>query len=87
MLTVAINIGTNLPSVASRNGQAAFLFLLTCAIAQPLRLSYNQTVYIAVSYTIVSTLVSLAAVYFELLGSTEWLYQQHLIQHHSATEY
>src|SRR5690606_4442208 len=29
LLTVAINTGTNIPSVATPNGQAAFLFLLT----------------------------------------------------------
>lgn len=29
MLAVAINTGTNLPSVVTTNGQAAFLFLLT----------------------------------------------------------
>ncbi|MBN0847359.1 sodium/proton antiporter, partial [Pseudomonas aeruginosa] len=33
MLAVAINTGTNLPSVATPNGQAAFLFLLTSALA------------------------------------------------------
>jgi len=31
VLAVAINTGTNLPSVATPNGQAAFLFLLTSA--------------------------------------------------------
>ena len=33
MLALAINTRTNLPSVARPNGQAAFLFLLTSAIA------------------------------------------------------
>ena len=32
-LVIAINTGTNLPSVATPNGQAAFLFLLTSALA------------------------------------------------------
>lgn len=32
MLAVAINTGTNLPSVATPNGQAAFLFLLTSTL-------------------------------------------------------
>jgi NhaB family Na+:H+ antiporter len=40
-LAVAINTGTNLPSVATPNGQAAFLFLLTSAIAPLIRLSYG----------------------------------------------
>ncbi len=36
-LAVAINTGTNLPSVATPNGQAAFLFLLTSSIAPLVR--------------------------------------------------
>src|SRR5690606_29008976 len=40
LLTVAINTGTNIPSVATPNGQAAFLFLLTSALAPLIRLSY-----------------------------------------------
>jgi Na+:H+ antiporter, NhaB family len=32
-LAVSINTGTNIPSVATPNGQAAFLFLLTSALA------------------------------------------------------
>ena len=39
LIAVAINTGTNLPSVATPNGQAAFLFLLTSAIAPLIRLS------------------------------------------------
>jgi NhaB family Na+:H+ antiporter len=39
LLAVAINTGTNLPSVATPNGQAAFLFMLTSALAPLLRLS------------------------------------------------
>ncbi|MGB5739846.1 MAG: sodium/proton antiporter NhaB, partial [Woeseia sp.] len=36
-LAVAINTGTNIPSVATPNGQAAFLFLLTSALAPLIR--------------------------------------------------
>ncbi|HDS3812194.1 TPA: sodium/proton antiporter NhaB, partial [Pseudomonas putida] len=46
-LAVAINTGTNLPSVATPNGQAAFLFLLTSAIAPLIRLSYGRMVWMA----------------------------------------
>lgn len=53
LLTVAINTGTNLPSVATPNGQAAFLFLLTSAIAPLVRLSYGRMVWMALPYTIV----------------------------------
>ncbi|MFT4519474.1 MAG: NhaB family Na+:H+ antiporter [Halioglobus sp.] len=52
-LAVAINTGTNLPSVATPNGQAAFLFLLTSALAPLIRLSYGRMVIMAFPYTIV----------------------------------
>jgi len=52
-LAVSINTGTNLPSVATPNGQAAFLFLLTSAIAPLVRLSYGKMVIMAFPYTIV----------------------------------
>jgi NhaB family Na+:H+ antiporter len=52
-LAVAINTGTNLPSVATPNGQAAFLFLLTSSIAPLVRLSYGRMVWMALPYTIV----------------------------------
>ena len=38
-LAVAINSGTNLPSVATPNGEAAFLFRLTSALATIIRVS------------------------------------------------
>jgi len=53
LLTVAINTGTNLPSVATPNGQAAFLFLLTSAISPLVRLSYGRMVWMALPYTLV----------------------------------
>ncbi|HEB26790.1 MAG TPA: sodium/proton antiporter NhaB [Porticoccus sp.] len=56
-LAVAINTGTNLPSVATPNGQAAFLFLLTSALAPLIRLSYGRMVYMALPYTIVLSTV------------------------------
>lgn len=57
LLAVAVNTGTNLPSVATPNGQAAFLFLLTSAIAPLVRLSYGKMVVMALPYTIVLTVV------------------------------
>lgn len=85
MLAVAINTGTNLPSVATPNGQAAFLFLLTSAIAPLLRLSYGTMVYMAFPFTIVLTLVGLAATYFGLYEATDLLYELHWIEHHTAS--
>jgi Na+/H+ antiporter NhaB len=62
LLAVAINTGTNLPSVATPNGQAAFLFLLTSAVAPLVRLSYGRMVWMALPYTIVLTSTGLACV-------------------------
>ena len=61
-LAVAINTGTNLPSVATPNGQAAFLFLLTSALAPLIRLSYGRMVIMAFPYTLVLGGVGLACV-------------------------
>ncbi|MBJ3813758.1 Na(+)/H(+) antiporter NhaB [Shimwellia pseudoproteus] len=73
MLAVATNTGTNLPSVATPNGQAAFLFLLTSALAPLIRLSYGRMVWMALPYTIVLTLVGLFCVEVTLMPATEWM--------------
>ena len=86
MLAVAINTGTNIPSVATPNGQAAFLFLLTSALAPLIRLSYGRMVLMALPYTITMTLVGLLMVSQWLAPLTDWMYQQGLIQHHTAVE-
>jgi NhaB family Na+:H+ antiporter len=65
-LAIAINTGTNLPSVATPNGQAAFLFLLTSALAPLIRLSYGRMVLMALPYTFVLGGVGLAAVVLTL---------------------
>ena len=56
-LAIAINTGTNIPSVATPNGQAAFLFLLTSSLAPLINLSYFRMVYMALPYTIVLSIV------------------------------
>ena len=63
-LAIAINTGTNLPSVATPNGQAAFLFLLTSALAPLIRLSYGKMVIMALPYTLVLAAVGLTCVSF-----------------------
>ena len=60
-LAVSINTGTNLPSVATPNGQAAFLFLLTSALAPVIRLGYIRMVIMALPYTLVLTVVGYLA--------------------------
>jgi len=66
LLTVAINTGTNIPSVATPNGQAAFLFLLTSALAPLIRLSYGRMVLLALPYTITMTASGLLATMYLL---------------------
>jgi len=61
-LAVAINTGTNIPSIATPNGQAAFLFLLTSALAPLIRLSYGRMLWMALPYTVTMTFTGLAAV-------------------------
>jgi NhaB family Na+:H+ antiporter len=63
-LAVAINTGTNIPSVATPNGQAAFLFLLTSALAPLIRLSYGRMVIMAVPYTITMSITALLALWY-----------------------
>lgn len=65
-LVIAINTGTNLPSVATPNGQAAFLFLLTSALAPLIGLSYMRMVIMALPYTVVLTVVGLLSVLYLL---------------------
>lgn len=72
-LAVAINTGTNLPSVATPNGQAAFLFLLTSALSPLIRLSYGRMVWMALPYTIVMTIVGLLGVELWLVPITYWM--------------
>ena len=85
LLAVAINTGTNLPSVATPNGQAAFLFLLTSAIAPLVRLSYGRMVVMAFPYTIVLTIVGLLAISSgPLTEKTQEMYENGTIQHHST---
>lgn len=66
LLAVAINTGTNITSVATPNGQAAFLFLLTSALAPLIRLSYGGMVWMALPYTVTMTATALLAVTFLL---------------------
>lgn len=65
-MAVAINMGTNIPSVATPNGQAAFLFLLTSALAPLIRLSYMEMVKLALPYAILMSLTGLLATMYLL---------------------
>jgi NhaB family Na+:H+ antiporter len=63
-LAIAINAGTNVTSMATPNGQAAFLFLLTSGIAPLVRLGYVRMLWMALPYTLVLTAVAIGAVTF-----------------------
>ncbi|MEZ3498856.1 sodium/proton antiporter NhaB [Pantoea sp. KPR_PJ] len=71
LLAVATNTGTNLPSVATPNGQAAFLFLLTSALAPLIRLSYGRMVWMALPFTLVMSLVGFFCIHWLLVPFTE----------------
>jgi len=62
LIAVAINTGTNVPSIATPNGQAAFLFLLTSGLAADIMLSYGRMLKLAVPYTITCTLAGVVGV-------------------------
>lgn len=66
LLAVAVNTGTNIPSVATPNGQAAFLFILTSALAPLIRLGYVQMLWMAMPYAITMTTTGLLAVIYLL---------------------
>lgn len=84
LMAVAINTGTNIPSVATPNGQAAFLFLLTSALAPLIRLSYMKMVFMALPYTITMAITGYLAVAYLLQPLTQDLYDAHLIEHHTG---
>ena len=68
-LAVSINTGTNIPSVATPNGQAAFLFcfLLTFGAGPGLSACPNgRMVWLAMPYTITMSITGLAATYLFL---------------------
>ncbi len=87
LLAVAVNTGTNIPSVATPNGQAAFLFLLTSGLAPLIRLGYMTMVYKALPYTIVLTTVGLIAVNFWLEPATEYLVQEGIVSNPADFSY
>jgi len=62
LLAVAVSTGTNIPSVATPNGQAAFLFLLTSPLAPLIRLGYVTMLRMALPYALTMTAAGVAAV-------------------------
>lgn len=56
--SVAVVMGTGIPSMSTPNGQAAFLFLLMSSIAPRIRLGYGRMVYMALPYFLVCSSVA-----------------------------
>jgi NhaB family Na+:H+ antiporter len=65
-LAVVVNMGTNVPAMATPNGHAALLFLLTSAFAPMIKLSYMQMVKLVLPYTVAMSVTGGLAVYFWL---------------------
>jgi len=61
-LAVATSMGTNLPSCATPNGQAAFLFILTSGISPLVQLSYAKMVTMTLPYTVTLTIAGLLGI-------------------------
>jgi NhaB family Na+:H+ antiporter len=64
-LAVAVVMGTGIPAMATPNGQAAFLFLFTSAIAGLAHLSYGRMVWMALPYVVTTSVA--AALTLDLL--------------------
>ncbi|MDR0454319.1 MAG: sodium/proton antiporter [Deferribacteraceae bacterium] len=62
-LGVIVNMGTNIPAIATPNGHAALLFLLTSSLAPMIKLSYFRMFKLTLPYTIVMTGAGAVAVY------------------------
>lgn len=58
-LAITINTGTNLPSIATPNGQSSSLFLLTSKLAIMINLSYKRMFLMSLPFTIVISLVGI----------------------------
>jgi Na+:H+ antiporter, NhaB family len=61
--SVAVVMGTGIPSMSTPNGQAAFLYLLTSQVAPLIRLGYGRMLWMALPYAVVTTLVAGVAIY------------------------
>ncbi|MDR0379235.1 MAG: sodium/proton antiporter [Candidatus Accumulibacter sp.] len=65
-LAVVVNMGTNIPAMATPNGHAALLFLLTSSLAPMIKLSYMRMLKLTLPYTIAMSITGGLAVYFWL---------------------
>jgi Na+:H+ antiporter, NhaB family len=61
--SVAVVMGTGIPSMSTPNGQAAFLFLLMSGIAPKIRLGYITMVLMALPYFFITTITAGVVMY------------------------
>jgi NhaB family Na+:H+ antiporter len=62
--SVAVVMGTGIPSMSTPNGQAAFLYLLTSQVAPLIRLGYGRMLWMALPYAVVTSLVAGASMFW-----------------------
>ncbi len=62
-IALAINMGTNVPSISTPNGQAAFLFLLMSRLAPLIKLSYLRMLFLAFPFAVTCTIAGAAAIW------------------------
>jgi NhaB family Na+:H+ antiporter len=65
-LAVVVNMGTNIPAIATPNGQAGFLFILTSSLSPLIGLSYFKMLKLVLPYTIAMTGTGALVAYFIL---------------------
>jgi len=62
-LAIIVNMGTNTLAIATPNGHAAFLFLLTSSISPLINLSYWQMIKLTFPYTVILSITAAVAIY------------------------
>jgi Na+:H+ antiporter, NhaB family len=62
--SVAVVMGTGIPSMSTPNGQAAFLFLLTSRVAPLIRLGYGRMLWMALPFAVVTSVVAGVAIFW-----------------------
>ncbi|MBK4775425.1 sodium/proton antiporter NhaB [Candidatus Pantoea edessiphila] len=83
LLAIVVNVGTNIPSIATPNGQASFLFLLTSNLSSLINLSYKRMVMMALPFSLILSAVAYCCIKFFLSSYTNFLINSGLIISHN----
>ncbi|MXP50928.1 sodium/proton antiporter NhaB [Pantoea sp. SoEX] len=73
LLAIVVNVGTNVPSIATPNGQASFLFLLTSHLSFLINLSYQRMIWMALPFSLILSIVAFCSIKFLLSSYTDFL--------------